>query len=361
MPSYTSVRRFMRAQGLSRQRRRERLARSRWPQPPPGGRARGAQLRGRAHHGLWHPDFHDGSRKVLTARGRWVTPQLVACSTTTPASAVTRSGISMRSAEARARARARRLKRGLPRALMTDNGSAMKAAEIREGLELRSASWTPTLRVRPEQNAKREVFWAQVEGRLMAMLEGVADLTLELLNEATEAWVEREYNRAAALARSARRRWRATSAGPTWAGRVRRATSCGVPFAARPAHAAAERRHAHACGAGASRCRPACRHVERLRLRYARWDLRHVDVVDARTGADARDATRSTSSATPTASGGGSRSTTIAAPATAAPDAQGHGAAAARTDGRLRRHGVAAGLSADKRRRTTQPKEKPNR
>ena len=30
----------------------------------------------------------------------------------------------------------------------------------------------------------------------MKMLDGVADLTLELLNEATQAWVEIEYNRA---------------------------------------------------------------------------------------------------------------------------------------------------------------------
>jgi hypothetical protein len=34
-----------------------------------------------------------------------------------------------------------------------------------------------------------------VEGRLMAMLEGVDDLTLARLNEATQAWVEYDYNR----------------------------------------------------------------------------------------------------------------------------------------------------------------------
>jgi putative transposase len=47
----------------------------------------------------------------------------------------------------------------------------------------------------PYQNAKQEVFWAAVQGRLLAMLEGVEELTLELLNEATQAWVEREYHR----------------------------------------------------------------------------------------------------------------------------------------------------------------------
>jgi putative transposase len=45
-------------------------------------------------------------------------------------------------------------------------------------------------------NGKIEVLWAVVEGRLMAMLEGVTDLTLAKLNEATQAWCEYEYNRA---------------------------------------------------------------------------------------------------------------------------------------------------------------------
>ncbi len=39
------------------------------------------------------------------------------------------------------------------------------------------------------------MFWAQVEGRLMAMLENEAELTLTTLNTATIAWVEMEYHR----------------------------------------------------------------------------------------------------------------------------------------------------------------------
>ena len=37
-----------------------------------------------------------------------------------------------------------------------------------------------TLPYSPYQNGKSEVLWAQVEGRLMAMLKGVADLTLKV-------------------------------------------------------------------------------------------------------------------------------------------------------------------------------------
>jgi hypothetical protein len=47
----------------------------------------------------------------------------------------------------------------------------------------------------PYQNGKQEVLWGSVEGRLMAMLEGVDDLNLARLNEATQAWVEQDYNR----------------------------------------------------------------------------------------------------------------------------------------------------------------------
>ncbi|MCG8671021.1 MAG: hypothetical protein MI867_16560, partial [Pseudomonadales bacterium] len=87
------------------------------------------------------------------------------------------------------------LKRSLPRMLLTDNGKPMLAAETQEGLSRLSITHVTTLPYTPEQNAKQEVFWAQVEGRLMAMLEGEPQLTLEQLNHATVVWAEREYNR----------------------------------------------------------------------------------------------------------------------------------------------------------------------
>jgi hypothetical protein len=86
-------------------------------------------------------------------------------------------------------------KRGLPRALLEDNGSAMIAAETEQGLERLGIVAEHTLPFSPYQNGKQEFFWTQIEGRLLPMLEGVADLTLRALNEATLAWVEMEYNR----------------------------------------------------------------------------------------------------------------------------------------------------------------------
>lgn len=68
---------------------------------------------------------------------------------------------------------------------MTDNGSAMIAAETEQGLERLGIVHTLTLPATPEQNGKQENFWGRIEGRLLAMLEGVPELGLELLNTAT--------------------------------------------------------------------------------------------------------------------------------------------------------------------------------
>ena len=71
----------------------------------------------------------------------------------------------------------------------------MLAAETDQGLARLGIVHETTLPYSPYQNGKQEVFWGQIEGRLLPMLEGVADLTLRQLNEASLAWVEMEYNR----------------------------------------------------------------------------------------------------------------------------------------------------------------------
>jgi hypothetical protein len=86
------------------------------------------------------------------------------------------------------------LKRGLPRAIQHDNGAAMQAGEIVQGLSRLSILQQNTLPYSPHQNGKQEVFWGQVEGRLLAMLESEPNLTLHDLNRATQAWVEMDYH-----------------------------------------------------------------------------------------------------------------------------------------------------------------------
>ena len=78
---------------------------------------------------------------------------------------------------------------------MTDNGSAMLAEEFQQGLERLSILHQPTLPYSPYQNGKQEAFWGTLEGRLMEMLANCKELSLDFLNEATQAWVEMEYNR----------------------------------------------------------------------------------------------------------------------------------------------------------------------
>ena len=46
----------------------------------------------------------------------------------------------------------------------------------------------------PFQNGKIESFWGRLEGRLMAMLEHDEKLTLQKLNQLTQVWLTREYH-----------------------------------------------------------------------------------------------------------------------------------------------------------------------
>ena len=197
VPSYSTVRRFLRSRGLDK--RRALSARQ-----TAGAMAAEARLAAREvrsfeveHVGsLWHWDFHHGSRKVLTARGEWQTPMLLGILDDRSRIACHLQWYLGEGAENVAHGLSQAMqKRGLPRAAMSDNGAAMCAAEITQGLTRLGILHETTLPYSPYQNAKQESFWGQVEGRLMAMLEDVRDLSLTRLNEATQAWVEYEYNR----------------------------------------------------------------------------------------------------------------------------------------------------------------------
>lgn len=193
IPSYASVRRYMVANGLQRKRRhkgRETDERRR----PESRERRGFEAE--YVNGLWHLDFHHGSRKILTVDGQWVKPYLLAIMDDHSRLVCHAQWYLRETAENLVHGLVQAFcKRGLPRALMSDNGSAMIAAETTQGLRRLSIHHETTLPYSPEQNGKQEVFWAQVEGRLMAMLEGEPELTLALMNTATLAWVEMEYQR----------------------------------------------------------------------------------------------------------------------------------------------------------------------
>jgi transposase InsO family protein len=279
MPSYQSVRRFLKAQGLYRQRKPRHADR------PGAERAaqRREQLEVRSYeathtHGLWHADFHHGSRKVLTAQGSWEIPLLLGVLDDHSRLACHLQWYQDESAESFVHGLSQAIqKRGLPRALMTDNGGAMRAAESVEGLSRLGIIHERTLEYSPYQNAKQEVFWAQVEGRLMAMLEGVDNLTLELLNESTQAWVELDYHRN-----------KHSELGVSPLERYLEAPSVG-----RPSPSSEELRRSFRTEVVRTQRRSdgtlslmgrrfevpsRYRHLQRLHLHYASWDLSTVDL-----------------------------------------------------------------------------------
>lgn len=166
---------------------------------------------------------------------------------------------------------------------MSDNGAAMLAAEITEGLARLGIVHETTLAYSPYMNGKIEHLWANVEGRLMAMLEGVADLTLATLNEATQAWCEYEYNRTVHSETGATplARW---LAGPE----VLRPSPDSE--ALRLAFTRTEKRtQRHSDGTLVLEARRfevpnRYRHLRELHVRYAAWDLARVHLLDERSG-----------------------------------------------------------------------------
>jgi transposase InsO family protein len=283
MPSYATVRRAMKADGLIKTNRRRRKSAA----------ADEAQHRKDAYEvrsyevehvgGLWHFDFHEGSLPILTPRGEWVKPWLFGCTDDHSRLACHAQWYLAENAENCVHGLIQAiLKRGLPRATLSDNGGAETAAETVQGLERLGSTPQNTLAYAAYQNAKQEVWWGQVEGRLLPMLEGVEELTLELLNRATLAWVEREYNRTE----------------HTEIGVAPMERFLSAPNVMRPAPSLDELRIAFAQQVGRKQRRgdgtvsiegrrfevPAqFRHLEHVTVRYARWDLGHVHMIDRTT------------------------------------------------------------------------------
>ncbi len=146
-------------------------------------------------HALWHLDFHSGSRRIIDNQGVWHTPKALCVIDDCSRLCCHIQWYLDGTAESLIHGLTQAFhKRGLPRSLMTDNGSAMIAGETKNGLLQLGIEHETTLPYSPYQNGKQESFWGQLEGRLIAMLSGTT-LSLEYLNRATQAWVEMEYNR----------------------------------------------------------------------------------------------------------------------------------------------------------------------
>ena len=193
MPSYATVVRVMRSLGWVRKRRRSSCE----PEAKPTAEPREVlSYEVQRSHALWHGDFHHAKRRVLTAAGEWKTPILLGFLDDHSRLGCHLQWYLAETAEVFVHGLSQAfMKRGLPRSLMTDNGAAMTAGEVEEGLHRLGIVHAKTMAYSPYQNGKCEVWWNAVEHRLMAMLEGVEPLTLDTLNNATIAWLERDYHR----------------------------------------------------------------------------------------------------------------------------------------------------------------------
>jgi transposase InsO family protein len=285
VPSAGTVRRFMQAHGLLKRPRRGK-------RDTAGSRAAEARfeaLEVRSYESeypgaLWHLDYHSGSLTVLAGDGRWAGVDLLAMLDDHSRLCAHAQWYEAPTAENLIHGLCQGFeKRGLPRALMTDNGSAMIAAETVQGLERLGIVHEKTLPYSAYQNGKQEVFWAQVEGRLLAMLEGCRDLSLAQLNEATQAWVELEYNRKehCELKQTPLARY---LAGKDVGRPSPRSEELRLAFTAKISRM--QRRSDGTLTVEGVRFElpSRYRHLRRVTLRYAGWDLTHLYLADERTG-----------------------------------------------------------------------------
>jgi transposase InsO family protein len=283
LPSYQSFVRFMNAVGLTRKRRpgAERPGQARARQRLEEREVRSYEV---DHVGaLWHLDFHTSKNvAVLTSDGTWRKPDLFAamddhsrlcCHAQFYFSETTEDLVHGFSQAL--------LKRDLPRELMSDNGSAMTSGEFTQGLGRLSIHHQTTLSDSPYQNGKQEYFWSVVEGRLMAMLRRIPDLTLDKLNLYLQAWVEGEYNRR-----------HHSEIGTTPLDRFQNGPDVSRPSPSleglrdvfRLQVTRKQRKSDGTFSLDATRFElpSRYRHLSHLCLRYARWDLGYVHLVDDR-------------------------------------------------------------------------------
>ena len=269
-PSYATVLRWMRAQGY-------------FPEPSNGQRRKNREILSfeSAFPGeLWHFDGHVGSRMILDKNGEYKRPHCIAFIDDYSRLCCHCQWVNGESAEEIVHIFTQAiLKRGLPRKVMSDNGSGMIAAEFEDGVKKLAVIHERTLPRSAYQNGKIESFWKPMEARLLAMLENVKPLTLEILNTASQAWVEQEYN-ASVHSETKEKPLNRFLDGKSV---IRQAPS--YEYLRRAFRMCVPRRQRRSDGTftldGVRFQVPTrFRHLENLTLAYARWDLSRATILD---------------------------------------------------------------------------------
>ncbi len=163
LASYPTIRRYLKARGMFRQASAKRatagalLARDRLD-----------RLEVRSYEvdyvgALWHLDFHHASRKVLTRTGLWVKPLLFGVIDDRSRLVCHLQWYLDETAESLVHGLSQAfMKRGLPRALMTDNGAAMLAEETVSGLARLGVVHQTTLPYSPYQYVALRNMWRRI-------------------------------------------------------------------------------------------------------------------------------------------------------------------------------------------------------
>lgn len=198
VPSYSSVKRYLRSRGMTR-RRRVREER-------PGHYEAQKRMEDREirsfeyqHAGaLWHLDFHHGKIRIIERDGQIKTPIALAVIDDYSRFICHIQWYFLETTESLVHGFIQAIQKlGLPGQLMTDNGAAMTSAEFTQGLVRLGISHETILGYSPYQNAKQERFWGTLEGRFIPLLDGLKDITLAKLNEWTQVWLDQDYHRTA--------------------------------------------------------------------------------------------------------------------------------------------------------------------
>ncbi len=284
IPSYSTLLRHMKSHNLNKKRRvhtRDTVGAALAAERLENREVRGYEM---DHvHALWHLDFHESSKSIICRNGEWKKPLLLAIMDDRSRLVCHAQWYLNETAETLVHGFMQALqKRGLPRALMSDNGAAMIAAEFVQGLERLGILHQPTLPYSPYQNGKQEVLWGQVEGRLLAMMENVTELTLEQINQATLAWVEYEYHckiHSEMNATPLERYLKGPHVGRECpdSNTLRQAFCCQVSRKQRKSDGT------FTLDGTRFEVPSAYRHIDQLQIRYARWDLSRALLIDPHT------------------------------------------------------------------------------
>lgn len=284
VPSYSSLKRYFRNQGLIKRRK---------PKTNSSGahraveRMEAKEIRSyeTEHVGaLYHLDFHHCSRRVLEPDGSWIKPLLLGVIDDHSRLGCHFQWYRAEDTQALVHGFCQALaKRGLPRSCMSDNGSAMISEEFVSGLHNLGIVHERTLAFSAYQNGKQETLWATLEARLMAMIDSEKQLTLDQLNRLTQIWLEHDYHRNlhSEIGTTPLRRFvegesvlRDAPDGQT------------LRYAFMKRATRRQRRSDGTCTLEGRRFEIPSRfgHLETVTLRYARWDLSDVQMIDPDTG-----------------------------------------------------------------------------